>query len=170
MYCPKCGQQQVSEEMRFCSRCGFQLGAVTSLLASGGASPADITAASQDGKPLRKNRHAQQGAKMMFASGVLLPVAIAFSIIFDSPIPLLLPLTVLIAGLAWLFYFRLFGEEASLPSGTNAPAQVSAAKQTFLPASHAAHASAVPNPSHRTAEIVQPPSVTEHTTRLLDEK
>lgn len=25
MYCPHCGQQQASDEMRFCSRCGFSL-------------------------------------------------------------------------------------------------------------------------------------------------
>jgi len=32
MHCPKCGQQQVSDEMRFCSRCGFALGIVTELI------------------------------------------------------------------------------------------------------------------------------------------
>ena len=33
MYCPKCGQQQVSEEVRFCARCGFTLAAVKAGLA-----------------------------------------------------------------------------------------------------------------------------------------
>ena len=37
MYCPKCSQLQISEEMRFCSRCGFALGAVRELVASGNA-------------------------------------------------------------------------------------------------------------------------------------
>ena len=32
MFCPQCGQQQVSGEMRFCSRCGFPLGGVIQLL------------------------------------------------------------------------------------------------------------------------------------------
>ncbi len=32
MHCPRCGQQQLSEETRFCSRCGFQLGLVAELL------------------------------------------------------------------------------------------------------------------------------------------
>lgn len=39
MHCPRCGQQQVSEETKFCSRCGFQLGLVSELLANGGYLP-----------------------------------------------------------------------------------------------------------------------------------
>ncbi len=39
MYCPKCSQQQVSEETKFCSRCGFPLGLVSEILAHGGFLP-----------------------------------------------------------------------------------------------------------------------------------
>jgi hypothetical protein len=39
MFCPQCGQQQVSQETRFCSRCGFQMGLVSQLLAYGGFLP-----------------------------------------------------------------------------------------------------------------------------------
>ncbi len=39
MHCPRCGQQQVSDETKFCSRCGFQLGLVSELLANGGFLP-----------------------------------------------------------------------------------------------------------------------------------
>ena len=34
MFCPRCGHQQVSNEMRFCSRCGLSLGLVTDLVAN----------------------------------------------------------------------------------------------------------------------------------------
>ena len=34
MYCPRCSQQQVSEETKFCSRCGLPLGLVSELLAA----------------------------------------------------------------------------------------------------------------------------------------
>ena len=37
MYCPRCGQEQAAEVPNFCSRCGFQLTEVTSLLARDGA-------------------------------------------------------------------------------------------------------------------------------------
>lgn len=39
MYCPRCGQQQISEQTKFCSRCGFQLGLVSELLENGGFLP-----------------------------------------------------------------------------------------------------------------------------------
>jgi hypothetical protein len=39
MYCPRCSQQQVSEETKFCSRCGFPLGLVSEVLAHGGFLP-----------------------------------------------------------------------------------------------------------------------------------
>ncbi|HAF15758.1 MAG TPA: zinc ribbon domain-containing protein, partial [Blastocatellia bacterium] len=36
MYCPKCGQQQASDAVRFCSRCGFLLEGTAAVLATGG--------------------------------------------------------------------------------------------------------------------------------------
>ncbi len=39
MHCPRCGQQQISNETKFCSRCGFQLGLVAELLANDGFLP-----------------------------------------------------------------------------------------------------------------------------------
>jgi len=39
MFCPRCSQQQVSEETKFCSRCGFPLGLVAEITANGGFLP-----------------------------------------------------------------------------------------------------------------------------------
>lgn len=39
MYCPRCGQQQLSDQTKFCSRCGFQLGIVGDLLNNDGFLP-----------------------------------------------------------------------------------------------------------------------------------
>lgn len=39
MFCPQCGQQQVSGETRFCSRCGLQLGLLPEMIAHGGMLP-----------------------------------------------------------------------------------------------------------------------------------
>ena len=39
MFCPNCGQQQVSQEIKFCSRCGFPLGLVSEILSHGGFLP-----------------------------------------------------------------------------------------------------------------------------------
>ena len=39
MYCPACGQQQLSVETRFCSRCGFLLTGVAEVMSRGGTVP-----------------------------------------------------------------------------------------------------------------------------------
>lgn len=39
MFCPTCGQEQINNETRFCSRCGFLLTGVTQLIANGGNLP-----------------------------------------------------------------------------------------------------------------------------------
>lgn len=39
MHCPSCGQQQISNETKFCSRCGFPLGLIAEILAHGGFLP-----------------------------------------------------------------------------------------------------------------------------------
>ena len=36
MFCPQCGHQQVSNETRFCSRCGMSLGLAADLLPTSG--------------------------------------------------------------------------------------------------------------------------------------
>ncbi len=169
MFCPKCGQQQISEEMRFCSRCGFQLGEITALMASGGVSVASIAREMEIQKQLALKRRTRQGAKVMFASAVLFPLAMAFSIPLDSPFPLFLPFIVFVAGLAWFLYFRLFGED-SYPSVTRDEIkQIETPTPGYLPPAQAPATPIAGRATHRTAEIVQPSSVTEHTTKLLDE-
>lgn len=39
MHCPGCGQQQISPDTKFCSRCGFPLGLIAEILAHGGFLP-----------------------------------------------------------------------------------------------------------------------------------
>jgi hypothetical protein len=116
-----------------------------------------------------KRRQIRRGAKLLFFSAVLFPIFFALAIVFDSPGPLIVPLTVFLAGLAWLLYFVLFGEEAAqdsegrgregLREGRSAQALPPA---TFVPASGFGA-----RPAH-TADMAQPPSVTEQTTKLLD--
>ena len=51
MHCPRCGQQQISNETRFCSRCGFQLGVVSELLLHDGYLP-QLAQLEQQGVPI----------------------------------------------------------------------------------------------------------------------
>lgn len=39
MHCPSCGQQQINDQTKFCSRCGLPLGTVAEVVAHGGYLP-----------------------------------------------------------------------------------------------------------------------------------
>lgn len=170
MYCPKCGQQQVSDEMRFCPRCGLQLGAVAALLGGHALTPTNVTAPeAQAAKQSPRRRGIRQGAKLMFLSGVLLPLAIGLSFLVGEPGPLLLPVIVFMAGLMWLLYARLFGEEILTTPQQPSQAQFNPAHQGFLPPPQSVPVNDFNKTPARTAEMVRPPSVTENTTRLLDD-
>jgi hypothetical protein len=170
MYCPNCGQQQISEEMRFCSRCGLALSGLPEWLAGGGLpAKGEAQAGVEPSSPRRKGM--RRAAKLMFISGVLLPVFIVFSLVFDEGALIIVPILVFFVALVLMLYARLF-------SATTAPVSNQAAQTSALGGSTSARGSLPPaanipmtgvGSQHvRTNELVQPSSVTEHTTRLLD--
>jgi ABC-type multidrug transport system fused ATPase/permease subunit len=166
MFCPKCSQQQVSDQARFCSRCGFQLGVVKALLTVAD----DLTAThpiemQSRSRPVSK-RDMTIGATLMMAVALFAAlVTIDFRsgdgarflvvILFWMALSLLINLVPLMRAIG-----RYFREEASsrpLPAARNSalgPAE-SPAVSSFTP--------------HRvnTAGVPQPSSVTEQTTGLL---
>ncbi len=172
MHCPKCGQQQVSEEVRFCSRCGFLLEGVTKLIASNGVLPVFIREqVAPTGERTPKQRGMRRGAKFVFWSVVIMPIIIAMSVASDSPGPLVIPFIIFTIGLMQILYPLLFGEELLPPRrGKKAPAEMAGlpGERGALPPSQGAP---LFSPRTNTAEMVQPPtSVTEHTTRLLKDE
>ena len=56
MHCPRCGQQQINEETKFCSKCGFQLHVVSAVLMHGGSLPQLDQLNQQQGKRTWLNR------------------------------------------------------------------------------------------------------------------
>jgi hypothetical protein len=50
MHCPRCGQQQISEETKFCSKCGLPLTVVAVVMNHGGSLPQLDLLAQQKGK------------------------------------------------------------------------------------------------------------------------
>src|SRR5689334_3481434 len=107
MYCPNCGQQQVSEEMRFCSRCGLALSGLTEWLAGGML----VRRAEEPQLPSRRRKAIRRAAKLMFFSAVLFPIFLAISIGVDEPGPLFVPLIPLFISGVWMLYARLFMDE-----------------------------------------------------------
>jgi hypothetical protein len=180
MYCPQCGQLQVSETVRFCSRCGFLLEGVTAVVASGGTIPTRYVPSAN--QPLsRRNRGVRQGAMLMLSTLLVVPIVAIVSVNFLDPIaPIVIPMAALfcfVGGLLRILYALLmedpvprydtdFGGEyapAARPQLDNPPRNAA-----LPPASAGAATGWRPRPN--TAEIYQPPSVTENTTRLLDKE
>lgn len=178
MHCPQCGQEQVSESLRFCSRCGFPLEAVIQVLASGGMLPFHPSfEGSHEPSPRRKG--VRQGAALFLAGAVLVPILGVLNGFTHGPsfLDILVPLAAIIffvGGLMRMLYAAVFeeGARARPIMGTSYVPPSSA--QLNAPARNVALPPAPPNratswrPRPRTAEVLQPPSITENTTRLLD--
>jgi hypothetical protein len=168
MFCPKCGQQS-SDEVRFCPRCGLSLAGLTAYVAANEFAPARPEAPpppEMTGKRLGTRR----GAKLMFFSVVLFPIFFAFCFLVDGPAPLFVPFTVFLAGLVMLVYARLFGEDLLPGRGADARGRDlnAVAERPALGAPQFSPAPLFNQQRANTAEIYQPPSITENTTKLLD--
>jgi endogenous inhibitor of DNA gyrase (YacG/DUF329 family) len=169
MYCPNCGQQQVSGEMRFCSRCGLALTGLAEWLAGGGLPVSRADQAPSPELSLRR-KHIRRAAKLMFFSGVLFPVFLLFCAAIGEGGPMIVPVGTFFVSLVWMLYARLFIDKTTpaISPAVQTPAfGVVPARGSLPPAAN----NPMPNIGRqqvRTNELAQPPSVTEHTTRLLD--
>jgi hypothetical protein len=175
MFCPKCSQEQVSDETRFCSRCGFQLNVVKALLTEDGlAQPSEIQ---KPDRSLRK-RDLTIGAGLMFvfafivaALTVGMPPSHSARILFLIVAWLVLSLLINIKPLIQYF---MRGENTAKDDKNYLPSKPAA--NLFSPAER--HNAALPTaqsipadllmPNVNTAEFAQPSSVTEPTTNLLN--
>lgn len=184
MYCPHCGTQQASNEIRFCSRCGFPLHAIAEILANGGNLP--VLASGANGKKLTaRQKGIRQGALLMLSTLLVVPLMAIISVfIFHRP-QLFVPITFIICffgGLLRMMYALLIEDNtpvvneqlaalrapASFPSVTP-PTYLNAPRQSFIQPQPQNFSTPVYQPPRRnTGELVPPPSVTENTTRLLE--
>lgn len=169
MYCPNCGQQQISDEMRFCSRCGLALSELAEWLA-GGSLPVKRREAKRVAADSPRRKGIRRAAKLMFFSGVLFPVFLVISLAVEEGGPMAIPFILFFVSLAMMLYARLFSDKT--PSLTNHAVQTSALGSTSargsLPPPTSIPIPAAGRQQVRTNELAQPPSVTENTTRLLD--
>lgn len=161
MYCPRCAQQQLPDDVRFCTRCGFHLAAVSRLLRTEGI--ADIQP--KERLPLIKRQELRKGAKLIFLSFFSVVPAFILAVIIDHPLPLAVSLITFLAGLVQILYYFFFGESL-LPIKTQ--------NQTFAFNENpnrlnyqAAQSLHFETSSFNTSEFVQPPSITEPTNDLF---
>src|SRR5690349_13871207 len=179
MFCPQCGQQQISGVIRFCSRCGFPLDGVMQLLSNGGNLP--MYRSPDEPVPISaRKKGVKQGGLVLLSGAVIVPILGIFANYSDSRfLEILTALAAIICfmgGPLRMLFAAVFEEGAPKPLRMYGPAPMHVPQQ-FAP--HVQSPAlppppARPQPSWRprpnTAELVNPPSVTENTTRLLEKE
>jgi hypothetical protein len=179
MYCPQCGQQQATDSMRFCARCGFPLEGAMVLLAHGGMLPR-YEAAGGETKISARRRGVKQGALLMLIGAVLVPLLGVFSSFAPFRIGVAFEffaaaaaILCFVGGPLRMLFAALFEEGAPSRQFVMPPPYAPAAIQpapvrvTALPPATATPTTGWRRP--QTAEIRQPSSVVaDHTTRLLE--
>ena len=179
MFCPQCGQQQVSGIIRFCSRCGFPMDGVIQLLGSGGMVPA-YRASDEPVKESPRKKGVKQGGLLLLSGIVLVPILGVFASYSDSRfleiLAALAAIICFIGGPIRMLFAAVFEEGTPRPVRHFAPMPMHVPQQF---AQHGQHQALPPPPARspgawrprpNTAELVNPPSVTENTTRLLDKE
>ena len=183
MHCPKCGQQQLSEDTRFCSRCGFLLAGIAEIVANGGILPGDHRLTSRPVSTPRKNG-IKQGLFIFLLSFLLVPLAIMISLGIDAPpvVAIMLAICLTAGGLLRMAYALMFESNDSGDSAQLEPNMMTVAANYLnrhtppneLPPQQSIPASAFVSPQtgawRDTNDLNEPDSVTDNTTKLLQKE
>ena len=142
MFCPQCGQQQVTGVIRFCSRCGFPLDGVIQLLASGGMVPAYRSP--DEPVPISPRRKGvKQGVVLLLSGLVIVPILAMFAnfaggATFLEILAALAAIICFVGGPLRMFYAAVFEEGAPKPHMSyGPPVHMHAPQQQFAPHVHA---------------------------------
>jgi hypothetical protein len=172
MYCPQCSQEQVTEEMRFCSRCGFPLAIVSQLVRGGGALEGFDPEAKGELSPRQKG--VRWGLILMIVSLMLAPLAAVMTAMKSDFFVLFVPVLMLfVLGLGRLLHAYLLAQrtptEIEKSLAANRAKRLPAARTSALPAGQYIPVTPWKQPVN-TSEMAEPLSVTENTTRLLNDE
>jgi hypothetical protein len=175
MYCPRCGQQQSTDSMRFCSRCGMPMEGTMHLLAHGGMLPLSPQAEGEKERSPRA-KGVMQGF-ILFLLGILIvpilaimasfaPDRLGNAFGFFAAVSAVIcfvggPLRMLFAGI-----FEQGAPKYPQFAQTSLPPPIQTGRPSALPPAAVNPASQWRRPE--TGEIQSPASVTDSTTRLLD--
>lgn len=82
MYCPRCGQQHVNYETRFCSQCGFLMNGMLEVISKGGL-PSEVFKSSDPNAVSPRKRGIKQGGLLMLSSLILVPLSIMLTVMLN---------------------------------------------------------------------------------------
>lgn len=189
MFCPHCGQKQISNEVRFCSSCGFHLNVVSDLLLTGGRLAYRQPPANVPRQLSPRQKGIRQGAMMMLSTLVIVPIVIFLGVAMLGFDGVLIPLAgslCIMGGLLRMLYAVFFESDfqPELPSAAPAYVPPPSPPNYLGTPTPQQHNNALPPPQAQpvTAPTFRPPrydtgelpppasSVTDHTTRLLEKQ
>ena len=179
MFCPKCGQERVSNDTSFCSRCGFLLTGAADLLQTGGIMT-QLPAQSGFKVESPRNRGLKQGLFIFLLTFLVVPLVAIISVALGLKpwgIPIA-AITLFVGGLLRVAYAAMF--ESTVPGGKTLEESAYAGAQALLNRSPNAQ-SLPPQQSYPVSSYVspatgnwrdtsdlEPTSITEGTTKLLE--
>lgn len=175
MFCPNCGQERLSPDTNFCSRCGFVLTGTMELIQTGGILNAPPKRASP------RSRGLKQGLFIFLLTFLVVPIIAMITLAVQAREPIAVAIAAIlffIGGLLRMVYALMF-EEGAPRAARSADDFLAAAKLHLdrpasagaLPEQHPIPASAYGAPQAgiwRDTNDLQPASVTEGTTKLLE--
>ncbi len=172
MHCPSCGQQQISNETKSCSRCGLPLGGVSEVLVHGGYLP---QLAALNTKPSLFSRRNGIAFSVLWCLFFLLILTPLWGIMGVDELAGASAIIGIFGGLMLLissFMFLKTTPNIQLPGHMQPPSGLYGPPQRHaLPQSQSIPASSYAEPragNWRDTNDLQP-SVTESTTKLLNE-
>lgn len=110
MHCPVCGQKQLAEDTRFCSRCGFALAGVSYLMANDGNLP-DAEAERSSKPDSKRRRGLKKGLMIFLLTFLIVPIAavLTFAAHVNEPFAVaILAILFGVGGLLRMAYAMLF--------------------------------------------------------------
>jgi len=180
MYCPQCGQQQAPGTVRYCSRCGFPLDGVMTLLGNGGMLPVFRDSDTPREMSARK-KGVRQGGMLILLGAILVPILGVLAGYSNSAFPEILTalaaILCFIGGPLRMLFAAVFEDGAPNPYQARPYIPASMPAQQFnAPMRNVALPPPPAQPGlgwrqrPNTAELATPASVTENTTRLLEKE
>jgi hypothetical protein len=115
MFCPKCSQQQVTDEIRFCSRCGFLLTGIAEVIENDGKLPG---VSKKDRKKIltARKKGLKQGLFMLLLAILISPILMIFAKEMQiRPAMFILSMFILfVVGIVRMLYAKMFEADEPL--------------------------------------------------------
>lgn len=183
MYCPRCGQEQVNEDTRFCSRCGFLMEGMIEVVSNGGL-PQEVLDKKHPEAMSPRRRGLKQGGLLFLSGGVIVPILGVLTAMMNGEgyVVGIAAILTFLAGILRMIYALVF--QSGVPTLEN-ESIVDTYKKDLLGKTASENEKALPPQqtepipdsyqapnagNWRATEDLQPTSVTEETTRTLNKK